>query len=479
MGAVHPSIAPADARTPPGRDTRRSVLMPSDPNARSTLHRSSAKAPKLERTTTPGIFKRGSSYVVVFRDPSGKQRKKFAKTMKEAKSLKAAVTTDKDRGEYREASRLTFADYAPQWIDTYQGRTSRGIRPETLDDYRRDLGLDKKNNPIGDGAIEHFGRMKLAAIEPRHVKAYAAKLKERGLRANSVRLGVATVKVLLATAFEDGLIRSNPAAGVRIAQVTEQDADAKAPKALSEPELTALLEEMPQEHRLLFQLLAQTGLRISEAIALQWSDVDFGKSRLSVKRRLYKGKLAAPKSRYGRRSVPLSRSLSQALWTAKPKSAEDGSLISLIFRNGNDSPIDTSNVFSRVLKPAAVRAGLGTTVVKNGKTKEESWVGFHTFRHTCASMLFRRGYNAKQVQHWLGHHSPAFTLATYVHLLPDDLPSPDFFDDLMPKGGASKEQAEQAEKAKVVSVDFAPTAGQLSGQPEPPRGAEIAEEQTA
>jgi hypothetical protein len=40
-------------------------------------------------------------------------------------------------------------------------------------------------------------------------------------------------------------------------------------------------------------------------------------------------------------------------------------------------------------------------------------------------MLFRSGLNASQVQLWLGHHSPAFTLATYVHLLPDDLPDAD------------------------------------------------------
>jgi hypothetical protein len=41
-------------------------------------------------------------------------------------------------------------------------------------------------------------------------------------------------------------------------------------------------------------------------------------------------------------------------------------------------------------------------------------------------MLFRSGWNAKQVQVVLGHHSPAFTLATYVHLVPDDLPEPHF-----------------------------------------------------
>jgi len=45
-------------------------------------------------------------------------------------------------------------------------------------------------------------------------------------------------------------------------------------------------------------------------------------------------------------------------------------------------------------------------------------------------MLFRHGLNAKQVQMWLGHHSPGFTLATYVHLLADDLPDATFLDGL-------------------------------------------------
>ena len=65
----------------------------------------------------------------------------------------------------------------------------------------------------------------------------------------------------------------------------------------------------------------------------------------------------------------------------------------------------------RVLAPVAEEVGA-------------PWAGFHTFRHTCASMLFERGFNAKQVQRWLGHHSPSFTIDTYVHLLRDDLDEP-------------------------------------------------------
>jgi hypothetical protein len=53
-------------------------------------------------------------------------------------------------------------------------------------------------------------------------------------------------------------------------------------------------------------------------------------------------------------------------------------------------------------------------------------------------LAFRSGWNAKQVQLLLGHHSPAFTLAVYVHLLPDDLPEPDFLDS--PRGDPSESQ---------------------------------------
>ncbi len=83
---------------------------------------------------------------------------------------------------------------------------------------------------------------------------------------------------------------------------------------------------------------------------------------------------------------------------------------------------------SRVLKPAAVEAGIGRWIMLEGKRRAETWVGFHTFRHTCATMLFRHGWNAVQVQKFLGHADPGFTLRTYVHLLPEDLPEPAFME---------------------------------------------------
>jgi integrase len=86
-----------------------------------------------------------------------------------------------------------------------------------------------------------------------------------------------------------------------------------------------------------------------------------------------------------------------------------------IFASGRGGFVDASNLRSRILRPAARGAGL-------------EGVGFHAFRHTCASLLFSAGKDLKQVQHWLGHHDPAFTLSTYIHLLDDGLGDANFLD---------------------------------------------------
>jgi integrase len=197
-----------------------------------------------------------------------------------------------------------------------------------------------------------------------------------------------------------------------VQRVEDEAGDVRA-KALTENELRALLAEVPDEWRLFFELLAHTGLRIGEAIALTWADVDFGKRRVNVRRRLYRGRLDSPKSKYGRRAIPISEGLSRALWRLRGTARDE----MLLFTTRDGTPLDAKNLAARILKPAAKRAGV-------------PWVGFHTFRHTCATMLFRHGVNAKQVQMWLGHHSPAFTLSAYVHLLPDDLPDLDFLEEL-------------------------------------------------
>jgi hypothetical protein len=148
---------------------------------------------KLVRTSSPGVFQRGRRYVVVYRDPSGRQRKRAARTLAEARKLKASLTTDVARGEYRSVSSVRFCDYWPEWIDSYSGRTSRGFRENTRAEYRRDLERE---------AAPYFGRMRLAEIESQHIKRWLATLAARGLAQSTIRSTFEPVRAMLADASE-------------------------------------------------------------------------------------------------------------------------------------------------------------------------------------------------------------------------------------------------------------------------------------
>ncbi|MGH8733823.1 MAG: site-specific integrase, partial [Burkholderiales bacterium] len=157
-------------------------------------------------------------------------------------------------------------------------------------------------------------------------------------------------------------------------------------------------------------MLAATGLRISEAMGLRWSDLllDGDAPHLHVKRAIVKGVIVAPKSRHGARLIALTHELAVMLRAHRPLGgAEDA----FVFPGRDGAASDQGSLRRRVLVPAAKRAGL-------------TGVGFHTLRHTCASMLIESGLSPLRLQRWMGHHSAAFTLETYGHLIDGDLGPP-------------------------------------------------------
>ena len=82
---------------------------------------------RLVRTGTPGIFRRerangsAGSYVVVFL-AGGRQRKESARTLAEARAIKAARAADSVRGEFQERTSLTLRAFLTDWIERYEGR---------------------------------------------------------------------------------------------------------------------------------------------------------------------------------------------------------------------------------------------------------------------------------------------------------------------------------------------------------------------
>jgi hypothetical protein len=249
-------------------------------------------AAKLEKTRYPGIYRRGTRYVVIWKH-RGKQHKESFRTLSEAREAKGK----RDAGEKRPKSRIRFGEYFAEWIENYAGRTSRGFLETTRPEYRR---------PIEAHAIERWKTWRMTEVEPADLRDLFGQMRRNGRTTSEIKKTRAALSVMFATALEDGIVQSNPVLGVRIPPPSEDEAprEDKA-KALTRADLAILLAAIPSESRLLCTFLAHTGLRISEAVGLRWEHLDLGEHpTVRVREQLYKGKRKRLKSKDGRRDIP-------------------------------------------------------------------------------------------------------------------------------------------------------------------------------
>jgi integrase len=363
---------------------------------------------RLVKTKTPGVFKRidgeGKTigYACVYRS-AGRQRKRYARTYAEAKRVKRESETDRDRGELQERTAVTLRGYLDEWVERYRGQGRHGFRENTRDEYRRLIRVF---------AHPYFpARLKLTDVSPYALARFVDWLADE--KAQGKRLGDRTIanatmplRAALATAKREALIRHNPAQGLSLPPREQLIGDEI--KVFTPEQLATVIEIAPERHRLLLELLAATGLRISEAIALQRLHVQLDglAPEVCVRRAIVNGRTEPPKTKYGRREVRLPASLAARL-RAHLAAEPDQDSTAILFPNDAGAPLDPSNLRPRVLKPLVKQVGA-------------PWAGFHAFRHTFASLHLSRGTNLLQLSRALGHHSPAFTLTRYTHLLPGD-----------------------------------------------------------
>ena len=366
---------------------------------------------QLLKTKTPGVYRRVDGekktvgYVAVI-EVAGRQRKKSARTYDEARRLKRGSESDRDRGLLQPNTAITFVRYLDEWVERYRGR-GRGFRENTREEYRR---------LIQTHAHRYFSkRLKLTDVTTYELARFVdwlADEDEQGKRlADSTIANIMMpLRSALATAVREGLIRHNPSQGLPLPRGEKQgEGEDEGPiKVFSREQLAAILAMAPNQHRLLFGVLAGCGLRISEAIGLQRLHVILDESppEICIRRALVKGRIVPPKSRYGRRDIcvapPLAGELRRHLHDQRGAYST-----ALVFTNRVGEPVDPNNLRRRILKPLVEEVGA-------------PWAGFHTFRHTFASLHLSSGTNIVQLSRALGHHSPAFTLSRYTHLLPGE-----------------------------------------------------------
>jgi integrase len=358
-------------------------------------------AAPLARTPTPGVYARGSRWVAVYLE-DGRQRRRSAPTFRAAREIKIRATA-------KEAARRagpTLHGYALEWVDHYAGRGAHDVvNDRTRREYRRLLITY---------ALAYFApEERLRDLDAQRLRGFVDWLCRqhgpdgRRLCDRSVYNAVLPLRACLRHAAGAGLVAGDVGAAIllpRRRRGRPYEFDER--RFLTRHQLERLLAEIPEQWRTLFELLAATGLRISEAIGLRVMDaaLDTAAPCVHVRRAIVNGELAAPKSRHGRRTIPISLELANRLRELVAGRGET----ELLFRGAQGAALQPGNLRYRVLIPAAHRAGV-------------PWARFHTLRHTCAAMLIDAGASPLRLQRWMGHHSASFTLDTYGHLLRDDL----------------------------------------------------------
>jgi integrase len=150
-------------------------------------------------------------------------------------------------------------------------------------------------------------------------------------------------------------------------------------------------------------LIAATGLRIGELLAVRWGAVDLAAGTLSVRESLYDGKFGPPKTQRAMRTIPLGPRATKVLTDHRARSLRTESS-DLVFGNRTGGPLRESKLLQNVLQPAARAAGLGR-------------VTWHQFRHIHSSLLNDLRVPVKIAQEQLGHASITTTLNVYTHVV--------------------------------------------------------------
>ena len=165
-----------------------------------------------------------------------------------------------------------------------------------------------------------------------------------------------------------------------------------------------LLDALPEPSRSLAWLLALTGLRLGELLAMRWQNVDLEHGTMRVTEAVYEGHFDVPKTQRSRRSVPLSAMAIQILTAHKPAVANPEALV---FATRTGTPFDRHNLSTKQLKPTCKKLGL-------------VGIGWHWLRHANATLLDAVGTPLGTLQALLGHSSSEITREVYLHSIPAD-----------------------------------------------------------
>lgn len=323
----------------------------------------------------------------------GQQHSKSFRRKADADRWLRSQVVKLDRGEWTDPdrARISFGEWSEAWL---AGLVD--LKPKTRHGY---------TSLLHSLVLPEFGAVSLAQIDPASVRAWVSEMEGRGLSASRIRQARQVLGAALELAVTDGILSRNPARKIRVP--SQRPREMLFLDAGQVDRLAQACEERQETAGTLVYVLAWTGLRWGEAVALRRPSFDLLRRRLSVRESATEvgGRLifGTPKS-HRARQVPLPRFLVDKI-AVLLEGVDD----ELVFTAPKGGPLRNSNFARNVWRPACVTSGM------------PEGLRIHDLRHTAASLAISAGASIKAVQLLLGHSSAKITLDRYIHLFSDDL----------------------------------------------------------
>lgn len=341
--------------------------------------------------------------------PDGRRKVKalYGNSESEVKRKMKAYKNDAKSFTPAEVKKKSLEEFMRYWLE--------GTKKNTL----KSSSYDRLENTCVHQIFPYLGWMPLTSITPDEIQMFINQ-RSNELSYSSVKKVYEALNAAFRLAVDRQYIPRTPMVGITLPKPDRNQSDIyffqeeqiKKIKA----EALSLYSTGKPRYRLgyAYILLLNTGMRIGEALALEWSDINFEKRTISITKTLTQVKSRdgsegknyisvienTPKTKNSIRVISMNDNAYEALRKLQEINGKHKFVLA------NTSGGTTSHrTFDKPFRTIQKNCGISPQV------------GVHALRHTFASILFRNGVDVKTVSTLLGHSGTAITYNTYIHII--------------------------------------------------------------
>ena len=357
---------------------------------------------------TKGTFFKVRGYLGV--DPlTGKQvniNKGGFNTKKEANNYLRKAILDLENSKYlvvKKEKKNTYQEAYEEWIEIYRNNVKESTLHKTMVVFR-------------DHILPKFGKYKIDLISINSLQKQAY---EWHSKYKNYKKMINYTFAVFNYAFRMGYISSNPKDKFIMPKKVQEQQDEDL-KYYTREELITLFKYLEKdatnEWFTFFRLLAYTGIRKGECLALTWNDIDFKNNTLTVNKTISVGLnnkqiIQDPKSFNSFRTISIDTNTMMILKKWKTEQA------SMLLKFGHNSMNKNQLLFSTASRNKMYTLSKPRTILKKVCDKNNfKFIHIHGFRHTHASLLFESGVTMESVKERLGHSDIQTTVNIYTHI---------------------------------------------------------------